>query len=70
MASSTSCAGCSFSLPGCSTGMNWPLSFFSQRMFTVTTPVRLPAPSPTNFFTVVRYTRGSEPNFAAASSWP
>ena len=54
MASSTSCAGCSFSLPGCSTGMNWPLSFFSHLMFTVTTPVRLPAPSPMNFFTVVR----------------
>jgi hypothetical protein len=70
IASNTSCAGCSFSLPGFSTGMNWPLSFFSQLICTVTTPARLPAPSPTNFFTVVRYTRGSAPNFAAASSCP
>src|SRR5688572_20463724 len=51
IASSTSCAGCSFSLPGCSTGTKPPLSFFSQRMPTVTTLLSLP-PSPTNFFTV------------------
>ncbi len=37
IASNTSCAGCVFSVPGTSTGMNWPLSFFCQPTCTVTT---------------------------------
>ena len=70
MASSASWAGRVCSVPGTSTGTNCPLSLRSHFTSTVTSSFRRPSASPTNFFTVVRYTRGSAPNFAEASSWP